>query len=52
VQQPPRSAEVAQQAPHRAHPLGIEAVGGLVEDQDLRVAEQRVGEAKALAHPE
>ena len=44
--------EVAQQSPHPAHPLGIEAVGGLVEDQDLGVAEQRVGEAEALAHPE
>ena len=44
--------EVAQQPPHPAHPFGVEAVGGLVEDQDLRVAEQRVGEAEALSHPE
>ena len=33
-------------------PSGIEAVGGLVEDQDLGVAEQRVGEPEALAHAE
>ena len=44
--------EAAQQAAHPAHALGIEAVGGLVEDQDLRVAEQRVGEPEALAHAE
>ena len=44
--------EVAQQAPHPAHAFRIEAVGGLVEDQDLGVAEQRVGEAEALAHAE
>ena len=34
--------EVAQQAAHPAHPLGVEAVGGLVEDQHLGFAEQRV----------
>jgi len=33
-------------------PLRVEAVGGLVEDQDLGVAEQRVGEPEALAHAE
>jgi len=33
-------------------PSGVEAVGGLVEDQDLGVAEERVGEAEALAHAE
>ena len=44
--------EAPQQPAHPAHALGIEAVGGLVEDQDLRVAEQRVGEAEALAHAE
>jgi hypothetical protein len=44
--------EAAQQSPHPAHPLGVQAIGGLVEDQDLRVAEQRVGEPEALAHPE
>ena len=49
---PPRSANAAQQPAHPAHALRIEAVGGLVEDQDLRVAEQRVGEPEALAHAE
>jgi carbon monoxide dehydrogenase subunit G len=32
--------------------LGVEAVDGLVEHDDLRVAEQRVGDAEALAHSE
>jgi hypothetical protein len=49
---PPRSGEAARQPAHPAHALRVEAVGGLVEDQDLGVAEQRVGEAKALAHAE
>ena len=44
--------EVAQHAPHPAHAFRIEAVGGLVEDQDLGVAEQCVGEPQALAHAE
>ena len=44
--------EVAQQLAHPAHPLRVEAVGGLVEDQHLGVAEQRVREAEPLAHAE
>ena len=44
--------EVAQQAAHPAHALGVEAVGGLVEDQHLGVAEQRVREPEPLAHAE
>ena len=44
--------EVAQQAAHPEDALGVEAVGGLVEDQHLRVAEQRVGDAEPLAHAE
>ena len=44
--------EVAQQAAHPADALGVEAVGGLVEDQHLRVAEQRVREPEPLAHAE
>ena len=38
-----------------AHPVDarrVEAVGGLVEDQHARVAEQCVGDPEALAHPE
>jgi hypothetical protein len=42
--------EVAQQPAHPAHSLGVEAVGRLVEDQDLGVAEERVRQAEALAH--
>ena len=44
--------EAAQQPAHPAHALRIEPVGGLVEDQHLGVAEQRVGEAESLAHAE
>src|SRR6266498_2484927 len=32
--------------------LGVEAVGGLVEEQHGCVAEQRLGDAEALLHPE
>ena len=44
--------EVPQQRAHPAHALGVKAVGGLVEDQHLGVAEQRVGDAEPLTHPE
>ena len=44
--------EVAQQLAHPEDPLGIEPVGGLVEDQDARLADQRLGDAEALAHAE
>ena len=44
--------EVAQQLAHPEDALGVEAVGGLVEDQHARVAEQRVGDAEPLAHAE
>ena len=33
-------------------PFGVEAVGRLVEDEDLRVAQQSGGESESLAHPE
>ena len=42
--------EVAQQVAHPADALGVEAVGRLVEDQDLGVAEQRVRDPEPLAH--
>jgi hypothetical protein len=35
-----------------ADAVGIEAVGGLVEQQHLRVAEQRAGQRQALPHAE
>src|SRR5579875_327892 len=48
----PTAGEVTQQSAHPAHPLGIQAVGRLVEDQQLRVAEQGVGDPQPLAHAE
>ena len=44
--------EAADQAAQPVHALGVEAVGGLVEDQHLGVAEQRLRDAEALAHAE
>ena len=40
----------AQEAAHPRDALGVEAVGGLVEDQDVGVAEQGPGQLEALAH--
>ena len=42
--------EVAQRVPEPADAVGVEPVGRLVEDEDLRLAEQRAGQAEALAH--
>ena len=42
----------AQEVAEPADGLGIEAVGGLVEDEQARVADQGAGEAEALADPE
>ena len=42
----------AQQVAHPADAGRVEAVGRLVEDEDLGVAEERVGDAEALAHAE
>ena len=50
-----RPALVGQAADQAAQPvdaLGVEAVGRLVEDQDLGVAEQGGGQPEALAHAE
>ena len=49
---PPSSAKRAQELPQPVDALGVEAVGRLVEDQHLGVAEQGAGQAEALAHPE
>ena len=43
---------VTQQSPHPADPGRVEAVGRLVEDQHLRLADQRGRDAEALPHPE
>ena len=44
--------EVAQEVAQPADALGVEPVGGLVEHEDLGIAEQRGGEAEALGHAE
>ena len=49
---PAAVGEVAQQRAHPAHALGVEPVGRLVEDQHLRVADQRVRDPQPLAHAE
>ena len=43
-------AERTDEPAHVGHPGGVEAVGGLVEDQQLGVLEQRGGDAEALLH--
>src|SRR5690606_36201131 len=44
--------EVAEQRTDPADAFGVEPVGGLVEEEDLRVAEQRLRDAEPLTHPE
>ena len=44
------AGELAQEPAHPLDALGVEAVRRLVEHEHARVAEQRVGEAEALAH--
>jgi hypothetical protein len=44
--------EVAQEPAHPHDALGVQAVGGLVEDEHLGVAEQRMRDAQPLAHAE
>ena len=48
----PLGRHAAQEVAQPADALRVEAVGGLVEDQHARVAEQRRGEPEALAHAE
>jgi len=43
---------VAKERPEPADAFRVESVGGLVEDEQTGAAEQRAGEAEALAHPE
>ena len=47
----PSSARRRISSAHVAHPRRVEAGGGLVEDQQARAAQQRGGDAQALAHP-
>ena len=48
----PSDGEPSQEVPQPADALRVEAVGGLVEHQDPRIAEQRRREAEPLAHAE
>ena len=48
----PSADVVAQERPQPADALRVESVGGLVEDEQAGPAEQRAGEAEALAHAE
>jgi hypothetical protein len=48
----PAAPKAANERTHFGHPRGIHPVGGLVEDQELRVLEQRSGHAEALLHSE
>ena len=49
---PAAVGERTEEAAQPVHALGVEAVGGLVEDQHLRVAEQGARQAEPLAHAE
>jgi hypothetical protein len=42
--------QAAQQAAQPVHAFGVEPVGGLVQDQGVRVAEQRGGQCQLLPH--
>ena len=44
--------ELPQQRAHLADAAGVEAVGGLVEEQQLGLAQERGGDAEPLAHPQ
>ena len=48
----PAALQLQQQPADLPDPLGIQPVGRLVEHQQPRLVEQRVGEAEALAHAE
>ena len=48
----PSLGQAAQQGTEPVDAFRVEAVGGLVEDEDLRVAHERGGEGESLAHPE
>jgi hypothetical protein len=44
--------ERTEERPHLADAGGVEPVGGLVQDQQLRLAEQRERQAYSLVHPQ
>ena len=47
---PPFGGQVAQQLTEPVNAFGVEPVGRLIKDKDLRVGQQRGGEAEPLAH--
>ncbi len=49
---PTLGAEAPQEVAHLHDPGGVEAVGGLIEDQQRGILEQRRGDAEALLHPQ
>ena len=48
----PRAGQGADQRPDVAHALWIEPVGGFIEDEQIRIAEQRGRDPEALLHAE
>ena len=48
----PAAVQVQQQVAHLGDALRVEAVGRLVEDEQLRTAQQRTGQAEPLLHAE
>jgi hypothetical protein len=48
----PLASELDHERPHGTHAGGVEAVGGLVEHDHLRILEQRGGDAQTLLHAE
>ena len=49
---PPFGGQIAQQLAKPVNAFGVEPVGGLIEDEDLRFGQQRGSQAKPLAHAE
>ena len=49
---PAVGAEFADQPAHVAHPGGVEAIGRLVQDHQLRVLQERGRDAEPLLHPQ
>ena len=48
----PLGGDVPDELTHPPHALGVEAVDGFVEDQGVRVAQERGGDAESLPHTE
>src|SRR5690606_40415895 len=46
----PLAVELGDEVPHRAAQLDVDAGGGLVEDQQARLVDQRAGDHQAALH--